>query len=49
MLYTAALLKGRVNSLKRANQAAIKRKQRKKKQIQKQGTLLKAEGEDIIA
>ena len=49
MLHTAALLKGRVDSLERANQAATKRKQRKKKRIQKRGTLSKAEGEDIIA
>jgi len=33
----------------KANEAATKRKQYKKKQIQMQSTLTKAEGEDIIA
>ena len=33
MLHSAILLKGRIASLKKANKAAIKRKQRKKKQI----------------
>jgi hypothetical protein len=49
MLHSAALLKDRVASLERANEAAIMRKQRKKKRIQKRGTLTKAEGEEIIA
>ena len=49
MLHTAALLKGRVASLERANEAATARKQRKRRRIQKQGTLSKVEGEDIIA
>ena len=42
------LLKGRIISLKKANKAVIKRKQRKKKRIQKRGTLTKVEGEKII-
>lgn len=49
MLHTAALLKSRVASLERANEAATARKQRKKKRIQKRGTLSKAEGDNIIA
>ena len=49
MLYLAILLKGRIISLKKVNKAVIKRKQRKKKRIQKRGTLIKAEGEEIIA
>ena len=49
MLYSAVLLKGQIISLKKANEAATKRKQRKKKRIQKRGTLTKAEGEEIIA
>ena len=49
MLYLAVLFKGWIASLKKANKAAIKRKQRKKKRIQKRGTLTKAEGEEIIA
>ena len=49
MLYTATLLKGRVASLERANEAATTRKQRKKKRIQQRGTLSKAKGQEIIA
>ena len=49
MLHSAALLKDRVASLERANEAATIRKQRKKKRIQKRGTLTRAEGEEIIA
>jgi hypothetical protein len=49
MAYTAILMRERIASLERANKAATTRKQRKKKRIQRQGTLTKAEGEDIIA
>jgi hypothetical protein len=49
MMHSAALLKGRVTSLEKANEAATTRKQRKKKRIQKKGTLSKAEGQEIIA
>jgi hypothetical protein len=35
----AELIHDRITSLKRANEAATKRRQRKKKQIQRQGTL----------
>ena len=45
----AKLMRDRIASLKRANEAASKRRQRKKKQIQKRRTLTKGEGEDIIA
>jgi hypothetical protein len=45
----AKLMRDRITSLKRANKAAIKRRQRKKKRIQKQGTLTKEEGVDILA
>ncbi|RYN28878.1 hypothetical protein AA0115_g5564 [Alternaria tenuissima] len=38
-----------IASLKKANKAASARKQRKKKRIQKQGTLTKGEGEDLLA
>jgi hypothetical protein len=48
MLHSAALLKDRVTSLERVNEAATTRKQCKKKRIQKQGTLTKAKGEEII-
>jgi hypothetical protein len=49
MMLSAELMRDRITSLKRANEAAIKRRQRKKKRIQKQGTLIKGEGEDILA
>ena len=42
------LLKARIASFKEANQAASKRRKRKKKRIQKGGTLLQAEAEDIV-
>jgi hypothetical protein len=42
-------MRDRIASLKRANEAATKRRQRKKKQIQKRGTLIKREREDIVA
>ncbi|KAJ8113250.1 hypothetical protein OPT61_g4571 [Boeremia exigua] len=40
---------GKITSLKRANKAATKRRHHKKKRIQRQGTLTKGEGEDILA
>ena len=49
MLHSAALLKGRVASLEKANEAATTRRKRKKRKIQQRGTLTKAEAEDIIA
>ena len=49
MLYLAVLLKGRIISLEKVNKAAVQRKQRKKKRIQKRGTLTKVEGEEVIA
>jgi hypothetical protein len=45
----AKLMRDRIASLKRANEAVIKRRQRKKKRIQKRGTLTKREREDILA
>ena len=48
-MHSAILMRDRIVSLERANDAATKRKQRKKKRIQKRGTLTKAEGEEIIA
>lgn len=48
-MLSAKLMRDRITSLKRANKAALARKQRKKKRIQKQGTLTKGEGEDILA
>jgi hypothetical protein len=49
MMLSAKLMRDRITSLEKANEAATKRRQRKKKQIQKQGTLTKGEGEDILA
>ena len=45
----AELILNWIASLKRGNKAATKRRQRKKKRIQKHGTLIKGEGEDILA
>jgi hypothetical protein len=45
----AKLMHNRITSLERINEAATKRRQRKKKRIQKHGTLTKGEGEDILA
>ena len=45
--YLRTLLKARIASLK-ANQAASKHRKRKKKQIQKRGTLSQAEAENIV-
>ena len=47
MVHSAVLMRDRITSLERANEAATKRKQRKKKRIQKRGTLTKAEGKEI--
>jgi hypothetical protein len=49
MMLSAELMRDRIASLERANEAASKRRQRKKKRIQKRGTLAKGEGEDILA
>jgi len=49
MLLLAELMKERIASLKKANKAALKRKERKKKRIQKQGVLKKGAREDILA
>ena len=49
MIHSSVLLCEQVTQLQRANEAATKRKERKKKRIQKQSILTKAEGKDIIA
>jgi hypothetical protein len=49
MMLSAELMRDRIASLERANEAALARKQRKKKRIQKRGVLTKREGEDILA
>ena len=42
-------MRDQIKSLKKANKAATTRRKYKKKRIQQQGTLTKAEAEDIIA
>jgi hypothetical protein len=49
MMLSAELMRDRIASLESANEAATKRRQRKKKRIQKRGALTKGEGEDILA
>jgi hypothetical protein len=49
MILLAKLMKERITSLKKANEAALKRRERKKKRIQKRGVLTKGAGEDILA
>jgi hypothetical protein len=49
MMLSAELMRNRIASLERANEAASKRRQRKKKRIQKRRTLTKGEGQDILA
>jgi hypothetical protein len=48
-MLSAELMRNRITSLKRANEAASKRKERKKKRIQKRGVLTKGAGEDLLA
>ena len=45
----AELMRDWIASPKRANKAASKRKQRKKKRLQKGGVLIKGAREDILA
>ena len=47
-MLSAKLMRNWIVSLKRANEAALTRRQRKKKQLQKQGVLTKGAGEDIL-
>jgi predicted RNA-binding protein with PUA domain len=49
MILSAELMKERIASLERANEAASKRRERKKKRIQKRGVLTKGAREDILA
>ncbi|KAJ8117393.1 hypothetical protein OPT61_g1382 [Boeremia exigua] len=49
MILSAELMKERIASLERANEAALKRRERKKKRIQKRGVLTKGAREDILA
>jgi hypothetical protein len=49
MMLSTKLMRDQITSLERANEAATKRRQRKKKRIQKQGVLTKGAGEDLLA
>ena len=49
MMLSAELMRDRIASLKKANEAASARKKRKKKRIQKRGVLTKGAGEDLLA
>jgi hypothetical protein len=48
-MLSAKLMRDRITSLESANEAATKRKQRKKKRIQNHRALAKGEGADILA
>jgi hypothetical protein len=49
MILLAELMRDWIASLKKANEAASARKQRKKKRIQQRGVLIKGAGEDLLA
>ncbi|RYO14570.1 hypothetical protein AA0113_g12483 [Alternaria arborescens] len=49
IMLSAELMRDQITSLERANEAALKRKQREKKRLQKRGVLTKGAGEDILA
>jgi hypothetical protein len=49
MIRSTKLMHDQITSLERANEAATRRKQRKKKRIQKQGVLTNGAGEDLLA
>jgi hypothetical protein len=49
MMLSAELMRDRIASLERANEAASRRKQRKRKRLQHQGVLTKGSGEDLLA
>ena len=49
IMLSAELMRDRIASLKKANEAALARKQRKKKRLQKREVLTKREREDILA
>ena len=49
MILSAELMEDKIASLEKANEAASKRRERKKNRIQKRGVLTKGSGEDILA
>jgi hypothetical protein len=49
MILSAKLMRDQIASLKKANKAALARKQRKKKRIQQRRVLIKGAREDLLA
>jgi hypothetical protein len=49
IMLLAELMRDQITSLKKANKAALARKQRKKKRIQQRRVLTKRAGEDLLA
>jgi hypothetical protein len=49
MMLHAELMRDRVSNLEKANEAASKRRQRKKRRLQHGGTLTQGQGEDLLA
>jgi hypothetical protein len=49
MILSAEVMKERIASLEKANEAVSKRRERKKKRIKKRGVLTKGAGEDVLA
>ena len=49
MMLSAELMRDRISSLEKANSAALARRQRSKRRIQKHRVLTKGAGEDILA
>ena len=47
-MHSAVLLRDQVSALQQANELATKRRARKKKRIQREGTLTVAEGAEIV-
>ena len=49
MVHSGVLVQAEIANLRKANEAATRRRKRQKKRIQQQGSLTKAEGLEIIA
>jgi hypothetical protein len=49
MMLSTKLMRNRISNLKRANKAATKRKQHKRKRIQRERVLIKGDREDLLA
>jgi hypothetical protein len=49
MMLSTKLIRDQITSLEKANKAVSKRKQRKRKRIQREGVLTKGDREDLLA